>query len=207
MDNMLSAIRNNAIILGLFGLVGSALVALTFSLTADKIVANERLALIRQIYNLIPPDTLDNDILADTLTITDSKLSRGEIVVFRARKQGQPIGIIFSPVEAPGYSSIIRLIIAIRKDGTLGGVRVLSHKETPGLGDKIEANRTDWIMGFNNRSLGNPEADRWLVKKDGGDFDQITGATISPRAIVKAVKRSLEYYASHEQQLYLPQSE
>ncbi|MGV6827460.1 MAG: electron transport complex subunit RsxG [bacterium] len=202
MSSMREAIRNNALILGVFGLVGAMLVAATHNLTKEKILANERAALIRQIYDLIPPDALDNDILADTITVKDQRLSRNDVVVFRGRKKGEPVGLIFSPVEAPGYSSVIKLIVAIRVDGSLGGVRVLTHKETPGLGDKIEIDRSNWITVFRDKSLQNPGPERWAVKKDGGDFDQITGATISPRAIVAAVRKSLEYYNDHQQLLF-----
>src|SRR5690606_24060195 len=97
------------------------------------------------------------------------------------------------PAVAPdGYSGAMRMLVGVNRDGTLAGVRVLTHRETPGLGDKVDLSKSDWILGFNGRSLGNPEPDRWGVKKDGGEFDQFTGATITPRAVTAQVKRVLQ---------------
>ena len=119
-------------------------------------------------------------------------------------EQDQPVAAIMTPVEAPGYAGTIKLIVGIKADGSLGGIRILAHKETPGLGDKVEESRSDWVHSFKGKSLTNPTPKRWKVKRDGGDFDQFTGATITPRSIVAATKSSLEYFASHKQQLFHP---
>jgi electron transport complex protein RnfG len=102
-----------------------------------------------------------------------------------------------------GYSGPIKLLVAVRTDGTLGGVRVVAHKETPGLGDKVEESRSDWILSFNDKSLSKPALAGWKVKKDGGQFDQFTGATITPRAIVSGVKNTLLYFQEHGKALFL----
>jgi electron transport complex protein RnfG len=105
-------------------------------------------------------------------------------------------------VVPDGYSGPIKLLVAVNYDGTLGGVRVISHKETPGLGDKIEESRSDWVLGFNGKSLTDPLLEKWKVKRDGGIFDQFTGATITPRSIVSAVKHTLLYERDHRDALY-----
>jgi electron transport complex protein RnfG len=124
------------------------------------------------------------------------------VTVYRARREGKPIALVMAPVAPDGYSGAIKLLIGIGYDGTLTGVRVSAHHETPGLGDAIDEERSDWIFGFDGKSLDNPPLDRWRVKRDGGAFDQLTGATITPRAIVKAVKKSLLYYREHRADLF-----
>lgn len=196
----------SAVLLGMFGVLGSSLVALTHMGTAEKIAANEKATLMREINKLVPVETTDNDLLKDHITVKATELGRSSVTVYRARMQGKPVAVVLSPIEAPGYASPIHLIVAILENGTLGGVRVLRHQETPGLGDKIEESRHDWILGFSGKSLGNPAPERWRVKRDGGDFDQFTGATITPRAIVTAVKKALEYYAQHKDAMIAEQT-
>ena len=193
-----------AIILLLFALVGTALVVLTFDNTRERIAANERATLLRKLHQLIPPELHDNTLLEDTLTVTDSTLlgTSGPVTVYRARKAAQPVALVITPVAPDGYSGSIKLLVGINVDGTLSGVRVVAHRETPGLGDAIDESRSDWIHLFDNRSLGDPPLERWGVKKDGGNFDQLTGATITPRAVVKAVRQALLYYRDHQEALF-----
>jgi len=126
------------------------------------------------------------------------------VTVYRARKHGQPVALFATPVAPDGYSGPIQLLIGVRADGALAGVRVLSHKETPGLGDGIDEKRSPWILAFTGKSLSDPGPDGWKVKKDGGAFDQFTGATITPRAVVKATHKFLEYVQTHREQLFAP---
>ncbi len=107
-----------------------------------------------------------------------------------------------SAVAPDGYSGNIRLLVGVQADDTLSGVRVVAHRETPGLGDAIDEQRSDWVYGFDGKSLGNPPLAKWAVRKDGGHFDQLTGATITPRAIVRAVRRTLLYYRANREALY-----
>jgi electron transport complex protein RnfG len=118
-------------------------------------------------------------------------------VAYRALLDGKPVAVFLQPTAPDGYSGSIKLLVAILENGTIAGVRVLNHRETPGLGDYIETNKSSWIHGFIGRSLGNPEPKLWQVKRDGGVYDQFTGATITPRAVVRAVARSLEYFQTH----------
>lgn len=195
-----------SVVLGLFAIGGTAIVAYTFEQTKARIAQNERDALLSKLHALSPPSLHDNDPLQDTLVIQDKALSSKPVTIYRARKSGLPVAAAFTPVVAPdGYSGPIKLLIVIRYDGVLAGVRVIAHRETPGLGDPIDETRSDWILGFAERSLDNPPAPQWKVKKDGGIFDQFTGATITPRAVVKAVQNCLHYFAAHREAIFRPQ--
>lgn len=193
-------------LLGAFAIVSTALIAFTYDNTATEIAAQERTFLLRSIQALIPPASFDNDLYKDMVNVTDPELlgSRDPVPVYRARKDRQPVALAMEPVAPDGYSGDIKLLVAIAYDGTLLGVRVVNHQETPGLGDPIEIAKSDWITAFTGRSLSNLDDSQWHVKKDGGVFDQFTGATITPRAVVKAVHKCLQYYAQHREQLFAP---
>ena len=192
-----------AVFLGLFAVVGTAIVALTYIGTESQIAENERQALLKSLHVLIPSELHDNDIPNDTIHVTAENLlgSSKPVAVYRARKQGKAIAVVLAPTAPDGYNGDIKLLIAIATNGELMGVRVITHRETPGLGDSIEIARSDWIKGFDGKSLQNPGGLGWRVRKDGGDFDQFTGATITPRAIVKAVHKSLQYFNLNKQAL------
>ena len=201
---VLRQITVSALMLFLFAAVGAGLVALTWDRTAHRIADNERMALLRSINEILPRSQYDNDVFHDTIEVRDPELlgTPDPVPVYRARKNGWPVAAILTPVAPDGYNGNIRLLVAIRLDGTLAGVRVISHHETPGLGDAIEVERSDWIKGFSGKSLDKPPEKRWKVKRDGGDFDQFTGATITPRAVVKAVRKALLYYRMHGEDLF-----
>jgi len=193
-----------ALVLGVFALISTWLVAITFDATKEPIAASEKKALLRNLHQLIPPNTHDNDLFVDVITVEEPALLgiNKPLRVFRARNQDTPVALAIESVAPDGYSGNIFLLIAIRYDGSLLGVRVSKHKETPGLGDAIEITRSDWIMEFNNKSLTTTHSKAWQVEKDGGEFDQFTGATITPRAIVKAVHKTLLYYQQHRDGLF-----
>jgi electron transport complex protein RnfG len=193
-----------AAILLLFALVGTAMVAFTYDTTRERIAANERATLLRKLHRLIPPESHDNALLQDTLQVQNQTLlgTAAPVTVYRARMHGEPVALVIAAVAPDGYSGTIRLLVGINVDGSLSGVRVVAHRETPGLGDAIEEERSDWILGFTGKSLQNPPTQKWAVKKDGGAFDQLTGATITPRAVVKAVRRALLYYRDQKDALF-----
>ncbi len=198
-----SSIIRNSLILGAFAIATVGSVAAIKLGTAERIAAAEREAQHKALNELIPSERHDNDMLADTLPLAVDPLlgNRRPLEANRARLNGQVSAVIL-PVTAPdGYSGSIHLLVAINADGTLAGVRVVSHKETPGLGDKIELSKTPWILGFNGLSLTNPNESGWAVKKDGGQFDAFAGATITPRAVVGAVQRALQYFARERRPL------
>lgn len=192
----------NALVLGLFaiGTVGS--VALLQQGTAARIAAAEREAQVRALAEILPAGSYDNHLLDNRIELNAPELGhRSPQSAYLALKGEQPSALIL-PVTAPdGYSGAIHLLVGIFADGRLAGVRVLGHRETPGLGDKIELAKSDWIRSFEGKSLNNPGEDGWAVKKDRGDFDQFAGATITPRAVVKAVHGALRYFDKHRAQL------
>lgn len=192
-----------AILMGLFSLIALVLVGQIDRLTSSRIAANERQTLLASLGELIAPDSHDNDMLSDRINVTDPRLgSDRPLPVYRARKAGKVIAVALTVIAPEGYSGAIRLLVAVRTDGTLAGVRVLSHKETPGLGDWIEREKSDWLLGFDGRSLRSPAEPGWAVRKDGGVFDQFSGATITPRAVVAAVRDALRMVRDHRRDLF-----
>jgi electron transport complex protein RnfG len=198
-----------ALLLGLFSVVGISLVAVTEHFTQEKIIASEQAALRRSIEAVLPASSYNNPILKDTLQVTDPTLlgTKEPVIIYRARQDGQPVAVILTPVAPDGYNGAIKLLVGIGYDGNLTGVRVISHHETPGLGDKVEVGKSNWILDFSGHSLRNPAQSKWKVKRDGGTFDQFTGATITPRAIVNAIRNSLKYFKDHREALFAPNEE
>ena len=198
-----------SLLLMLFAVVGGGLVGITFEGTAEQIAANERAAMLRNLNQILPADSYDNDLLEDSLQLeADERLGQEQAsTAYVARKNGNISAIIFSVIAPDGYSGAIKLLVGVNADGSLAGVRVVGHRETPGLGDAIEAERSDWIRSFDGKSLQNPGPRGWAVKRDGGVFDQFTGATITPRAVVKAVHQTLIYFDRHKKQWPGPSQE
>lgn len=182
--------------LWLFAVAGTTLVAVTEFMTADAIDEAERQVLLRNLHALLPPERYDNDLASDTLQLPAATLlgSESPTTAYRARKQGSPVAVIFNSIAPDGYNGKIYLLVGVNVDGSLAGVRVIKHAETPGLGDGIEIKKSSWITSFDGKSLNNPEIAGWGVRRDGGQFDQLTGATITPRAVVSAVRNTLLYY-------------
>ena len=203
-ENSARASLLTALNLLVFAVIGTSILASTFFLTRDKIrqtVEAEKLKLISQI---VPHELFDNDIIKDTLTVAPDPLlgNSDDTLAYRARVKGEPSAVVLEAVAPDGYSGKINLILSIRASGEVAGVRVVSHKETPGLGDYIELPKSPWIMGFDGKShAGYKEAD-WKVKKDGGQFDYMAGATITPRAMVRAVHKALLYFEANRDQLF-----
>ncbi|WP_372988011.1 electron transport complex subunit RsxG [Marinobacter sp.] len=197
------SIRRSAIGLGLFAIITGGSIAVTQALTQERIQAETARAEARALFEIIPESQHDNDLLNDTVQLPAGKqlATKGPVTVWVARRNGEPTGFIMPVVAPDGYSGDIRLLVGIDLEGTVLGVRVVSHKETPGLGDRIETKKSDWIYSFEGRSLDNPEPRNWNVKKNGGVFDQFTGATITPRAVVKAVQKSLVYFRQNRREI------
>jgi electron transport complex protein RnfG len=190
-------------ILGAFAVGGVGLVAVTHDLTHTRIAANERAATLRTLTAIIPQERMDNDPLQDRIEVSDPELLGDETTnVYRVRSGDKPLAVVLNPIVPDGYAGPIKLLVSVLVDGALGGVRVLSEHETPGLGDKIELAKSDWVLGFDGKSLSDPPEEKWKVKRDGGAFDQFTGATVTPRAVVKAVKKTLIYVRQEGSQLY-----
>ncbi len=207
MHELIASIRQNAVGLSLFALVTAGAIAVTQAITEDRIDHNIRMAQARALNDIVPSDRYTNDLLTDSLPI-DQRFNQqllgplaDDAVIYFARTDGKTHTVILPVVAPDGYTMEIGLLVGINADGRVAGVRVTSHRETPGLGDKIDLKKSDWILGFDNTSLFNPALEQWAVKRDGGEFDQFTGATITPRAVVKAVKLALKFFDLHRDTL------
>jgi len=194
----------SSVLLGVIALLGTALLAGVNELTYERIIEQEKRRVLQQLNEIVPVTSFNNDLLEDVIEIEDEASFRhpAPVKVYRARMDDLPVAVMMLVTAPDGYNGDIRLLAGIDAAGTVLGVRVISHRETPGLGDPIEAEKSDWIHGFTKKSLSNPEADGWKVKRDGGQFDQFTGATISPRAIVRAVHNTLIYFETHQDLLF-----
>jgi electron transport complex protein RnfG len=193
-----------AVNLVFFSVLATAVLASTFFMTHDAIVKSEQAEKLKLINQIVPLALFDNDIIQDTLPIPASELlgTEDNTIAYRARLHGEPSAVVLESVAPDGYSGRIALILAVRANGELAGVRVVAHKETPGLGDYIELPKNPWIKGFDGKSRAVYKDADWKVKKDGGQFDYMAGATITPRAIVKAVNKALVYYGQNRDILF-----
>ncbi len=191
-------------ILAAFAIVGSVMVAVTEAHTRLRIEENERQYLLRSLNDVLPAGAYDNEMFDDTIEVIDEELlgSSEPVTIYRARMGDRPVAALLTPSAPKGYAGPIRLLVGIDADGQLTGVRVIAHRETPGLGDAIEAERSDWILGFDGLALGKPPVKQWAVERDGGEFDQLTGATVTPRAIVKAVRDALIYFSENRDAIF-----
>ncbi len=193
----------NSLVLGLFAAITVAVVAITQQSTESRILQAERAAQIRALGEILPAQSYDNALLDNVITLNEPLLGhRTETPAYLATRAGQPAAVILQANAPDGYSGTISLLIGIMADGTLSGVRVIQHKETPGLGDRIELAKSPWIKSFDGKSLRNPAERGWAVKKDQGDFDQFAGASITPRAVVSAVHKALQYFDQHHTELF-----
>jgi Na+-translocating ferredoxin:NAD+ oxidoreductase subunit G len=183
-----------AAVMVVFSIVGTALLAYTFETTKAPIAASEIASKLEEFAQVLPANEHDNDLMRDSVKLATGTLgNREETQAHIAKLAGKPQAVVLEATAHDGYSGDIKLLIAVRVDGSVAGVRVIAHKETPGLGDYIDTHHGNWIKCFDNLSYAQRPADLWRVKKDGGAFDYMAGATITPRAVVKAVKQTLDY--------------
>ncbi len=201
--------------LAFFAFVSVLFVAVTDQLTKDRIAQNKRQMLLSALNQVVPENRYDNDLINDRIILKSEQSGfERDAPVYFATKNGKLVAAIFEVTTLKGYGGAIKILIGINANTqstalhataaqhTIAGVRVIEHTETPGLGDRMEANKSDWVLSFNDKYIGDPPLSGWYVKKDGGQFDQFTGATITPRAIVNAVRTTLLYASDHLQQLY-----
>jgi electron transport complex protein RnfG len=194
----------NGLLLALFALLCTGLVAVVNEQTLDKIKEQEQQELMKVLHQLIPDDIHDNELTAQCTLLQDRAAlgTENPMPAYIATNAGQPVAIALEAIAPDGYNGNIKLIVGINTQGEVLGVRTLSHQETPGLGDKIDLRKSDWVMQFVGKRLNAEDDKQWLVKKDGGDFDQFTGATITPRAYVNAVKRAVWYFNNNQAQIF-----
>jgi electron transport complex protein RnfG len=196
MSAVTQSIRRSAIGLGLFAVITGGTIALTQGLTKDRIAEQAARAEAAALFEIIPESAHDNDLLNSTVTLPDGLRPHTDqpVTAWVARQNGAVTGLIVPAVAPDGYSGDIELLVGLDLSGKVLGVRVTSHRETPGLGDRIETRKSDWVYQFEGRSLANTPPRQWNVKKNGGEFDQFTGATITPRAVTKAVQHVLTWH-------------
>lgn len=200
--------QKNSQILAIFAIVCTAIVSLVNELTKDEIKAQEQLQLLNTLHSIIEPSRYNNNITQDCVNLSspligNSTNDKKMQTAYIARQDNQAIAIAMTSTAPDGYNGNIELIIAINMDGSVSGVRVLKHQETPGLGDKVELRKSNWINSFTGKKLLSDKDSRWAVTKDSGMFDQFTGATITPRTVVKAVKKTLLYFKDNKHSLLM----
>ncbi|XWJ89477.1 electron transport complex subunit RsxG [Phytobacter ursingii] len=187
---MLDTMRKYGMTLTLFAAASTGMTAaihlLTKSTIADQAVQQQK-ALFGQV---LPADIYNNALQESCYVVEAPALGKGKHKVYIARKDDTPVAAVIETTAPDGYSGVIQLLVGADFNGTILGTRVTEHHETPGLGDKIELRISDWITHFAGKKIAGTNDPHWAVKKDGGDFDQFTGATITPRAVVNAVKRA-----------------
>ena len=199
------SITRNSLLLALFAVCTTALIAGTHLVTKEDIALQIRRAEEKALLQIVPRTGHDNSMLDDTIAVGPQDAGLGlkeEKRIYIARQGGKVVTVIVPVVAPDGYTGDINLIVGINNDGTIAGVRALGQRETPGLGDQIDIKKSDWILGFNGHSLTNPTLDGWAVKRDKGYFDQLTGATITPRAVVAATLRALQFAQTHRKTLF-----
>ncbi len=203
LEALKTRISYQSLLLAGFALLASALLGLADYNTRDVIKLRLQEDLRASLAQVIPASLYNNNLLDDTLTIDSKKdnLGADDTLVYLARQEGEVNAVAFRLLALGGYSGAISLIMGVDKSGEVLGVRVISHAETPGLGDKIEVSKSNWILSFTGHSLHNLSIEQWEVKKDGGVFDQFSGATITPRAIVRAIHQGLEFFNRHQAKL------
>ncbi|MEZ9871296.1 electron transport complex subunit RsxG [Vibrio sp. 10N.261.51.C6] len=199
---MLNAIKKNGLVLAIFACASTGLVAVTHYLTKDQIKQQEQAQLLSVLNQVIPRDQHDNELFSSCTLVQAEELGTEQAMpAYIAKLNGEPSAIAIEAIAPDGYNGAIKVIVGMKTDGTILGTRVLSHQETPGLGDKIDLRVSDWILSFAGKQVTDSNLDRWKVRKDGGDFDQFTGATITPRAVVKSVKQAVQYVNQNNQAL------
>lgn len=191
---MLNSMRKHGTTLALFAAVTTGLTAVVYQLTKTTIAHQAALQQKALLDQVVPPEYYDNEMQSECFIVSDPALGNGvPHRLYLARKNGQPVAAALETTAPDGYSGAIQLLVGADFNGTVLGSRVIEHHETPGLGDKIELRISNWITYFSGEKVNGPEDSRWAVKKEGGMFDQFTGATITPRAVINAVRRTALY--------------
>ncbi len=200
----MSAVLKSGVTLAAIGAVCAALVAITYSLTSERIAANEKAWLEKSLEPALAGLTFEGSVSESMLVIRTPHDLPGpdDVIIYRVYADDLPVAALFAVTARDGYAGAIRVLVGIEYDGTITGIRILEHRETPGLGDKIVASRSDWVFQFDGRSLGDPMLEQWALKRDGGEFDQLTGASVTPRAVIRVTKETLIYFAAHRDEIF-----
>ncbi len=200
----MSAVLKSGVTLAVIAAVCAALVAITYSFTSERIAANEKAWLEKSLEPALAGLTFEGSVSGSMLVVRTPHDLPGpdDVIIYRVYADDLPVAALFAVTARDGYAGAIRVLIGIEYDGTVTGIRILEHRETPGLGDKIVASRSDWVFQFDGRSLGDPRLEQWSIRRDGGEFDQLTGASVTPRAVIKVTKETLIYFAAHRDEIF-----
>lgn len=182
----------------------TALVASTWQLTQDRIAANEQAWLEQSLQPALAGVFFDGGVSESMLVIPAPHDLPGndDAVIYRVYRDDAPVAALFVVTARDGYAGPIRILVGVRYDGAVTGIRIVEHRETPGLGDRIESSRSDWVLQFDGRSLGDPAFDLWAIRRDGGQFDQLTGASVTPRAVIGAIRETLLWFDANRDGLF-----
>ncbi|CAM8373577.1 RnfG Predicted NADH,ubiquinone oxidoreductase, subunit RnfG [Candidatus Methylopumilus universalis] len=188
----------------IFSLVASAALSVSYFLTKTPIEESDARAKRMFLNQVVPSNLYDNNLVEDTISVEPNPLigNKKNIDIYRAKKNNQVIAVIIETIAPDGYSGEIKTLVGVDQKDKILGVRVITHKETPGLGDYIEVDKSHWIKNFNLKSLDEMGEKEWAVKKDGGDFDYVSGATITSRAVIKSTYKSLLYVKENKKRLF-----
>lgn len=197
-------VLRNGVTLAVIAAICTAMVALTHRLTAERIVENEQAWLEQSLKPALSGLFFDSGVTESRIIVNPPHELPGTeaAIIYRVFAEGAPVAALFVVSARDGYAGPIRMLVGIDMDGAVTGVHVLEHRETPGLGDRVESSKSDWVKQFVGRSLVNPDPGGWAIKGDGGQFDQLTGASVTPRAIIKASKLTLLYFAAHREEIF-----
>jgi len=205
-----SGVIKGGVTLAAMAAICTLLVAATYQLTADRIAANERAWLERSLEPALSGVFFEGSVTESKVVIPPPHDLPGNetAIVYRVFAEEAPVAALFAVTARDGYAGSIRILVGVGIDGTVTGVRIVEHRETPGLGDRIDQSRSDWVYQFDGRSLGSPVEANWLLEVDGGEFDQLTGASVTPRAVIKAIRDTLIYFDAHRDEIFtMPASE
>lgn len=191
-----SSVMRSGLTLAVIAAICTALVAFTYQLTDERIAMNEQAWLEQSLQPALSGVSFDSGVSESVVTIPAPHTLPGsdDAIIYRVYSGESPVAALFVVSARDGYAGAIKMLVGVDIKGKVTGVHVLAHRETPGLGDRIESDKTDWVRQFDGRSLGEPVVGNWKIKRDGGEFDQLTGASVTPRAVVKAIRETLEYF-------------
>ena len=201
---MTNGVLKNGVTLAAIAAICTTLVATTYHLTKDRIAANERAFLERKLAPVLGSIAFEGSISESKRLIKapHDLPGREDALVYRVYSDDRPVAALFAVTAPDGYAGPIRILLGIDVNGVVTGLRVLEHRETPGLGDKIEESKSDWVYQFAGKSLGDPAVEDWSIRRDGGEFDQLSGASVTPRAVINAVRGTLLYFDANRDQVF-----
>lgn len=199
-----SSVLKSGVTLAAIAAICTALVATTYHLTVDRIAANDKALLEQSLHPALSDIFYDSGVSESLLVVHPPHDLPGteDALIYRVYANEEPVAALFVVTARDGFSGPIRILLGVDIEGIVTGIRILQHRETPGLGDKIVASRSDWVHQFAGRSIGDPAITEWAIRRDGGQFDQLTGASVTPRAVTKAMRDTLVYFETHKDEIF-----